>query len=150
MASLMFFSWSKTKRATIELSSAVDGIFMLLADFNRSRTLFKSESIYTVASLESRNLYSLARSRNICQLSSVSPWANVYSRASSFPSALGNFFAAGAERSSRQNSCWLGVQRGFGAHGFSNWGWRRGYFFGWFGLGWSTYQWFLYALNLVY
>ena len=99
MASFMFFSWSNTKRATMELSSAVDGIFMLLADFRRSRTLFKSESIYTVANLESRNLYSLARSKNICQLSVVSPCCSVYSRASSFPSAFGNFLAAGADLS---------------------------------------------------
>ena len=56
MAFLISFSWSKTKRATMALSSAVEGSLMLDADFKRSRTLFKSESIYTVASLESRAL----------------------------------------------------------------------------------------------
>ena len=56
MAFLISFSWSKTKRATMALSSAVEGSLMLEADFKRSRTLFRSESIYTVASLESRAL----------------------------------------------------------------------------------------------
>lgn len=56
MAFLISFSWSKTKRATMALSSAVEGSLMLDADFKRSRTLFRSESIYTVASLESRAL----------------------------------------------------------------------------------------------
>ena len=56
MAFLISFSWSKTKRATMALSSAVEGSLILDADFKRSRTLFKSESIYTVASLESRAL----------------------------------------------------------------------------------------------
>lgn len=45
IASLMSFSWSNTKRATMELSSAVDGILMLEADFRRSRTLLRSASI---------------------------------------------------------------------------------------------------------
>ena len=56
MAFLISFSWSKTKRATMALSSAVEGSLILDADFKRSRTLFRSESIYTVASLESRAL----------------------------------------------------------------------------------------------
>lgn len=56
MAFLISFSWSKTKRATMALSNAVEGSLILDADFKRSRTLFRSESIYTVASLESRAL----------------------------------------------------------------------------------------------
>ena len=56
IAFLISFSCSKTKRATIALNIAVDGNLMLVADFKRSKTLFKSESIYTVARRESRIL----------------------------------------------------------------------------------------------
>ena len=56
IAFLISFSCSKTKRATIALNIAVDGNLILVADFKRSKTLFKSESIYTVARRESRIL----------------------------------------------------------------------------------------------
>gem|GEM_PF-188418 len=56
IAFLMSFSCSKTKRATIALRMAVEGSLILVADFNRSSTLFKLESIYTVARRESRIL----------------------------------------------------------------------------------------------
>ena len=43
IAFLISFSCSKTKRATIALSRAVEGSFTLVADFRRSRTPLRSE-----------------------------------------------------------------------------------------------------------
>ena len=45
IAFLISFSCSNTKRATIALSRAVEGSFTLVADFRRSRTPLRSESM---------------------------------------------------------------------------------------------------------
>ena len=45
IAFLISFSCSKTKRATIALNRAVEGSFTLVADFRRSRTPLRSESM---------------------------------------------------------------------------------------------------------
>ena len=45
IAFLISFSCSKTKRATMALNRAVEGSFTLVADFRRSRTPLRSESI---------------------------------------------------------------------------------------------------------
>ena len=45
IAFFISFSCSKTKRATMALSRAVEGNFTLVADFRRSRTPLRSESI---------------------------------------------------------------------------------------------------------
>ena len=45
IAFLISFSCSNTKRATIALNRAVEGSFTLVADFRRSRTPLRSESM---------------------------------------------------------------------------------------------------------
>ena len=45
IAFLISFSCSNTKRATMALSRAVEGSFTLVADFRRSRTPLRSESM---------------------------------------------------------------------------------------------------------